>query len=89
MVFDIGIFPWMCLTATTLFLNPSWPRLEELATLIKISEEKSDPKVKNSSKAVKPKSSKRGKVINFIFVCFSSFLIYIFHIHVLLETQKL
>jgi hypothetical protein len=25
-LFDIGIFPWLMLAATTLFLDPSWPR---------------------------------------------------------------
>ena len=25
--FDIGIFPWMTIAATTLFFNPGWPRV--------------------------------------------------------------
>jgi len=30
LIFNIGIFPWMCLIATTLFFDPDWPRMRWL-----------------------------------------------------------
>ena len=38
-IFYIGIFPWLAIAATTLFLSPSWPR--RLASIFRIGSESS------------------------------------------------